>query len=149
MSDKPKDCEHCANVYGTLGCCDTISNHWVYDCENGMEQYRLQHQRNKGMSDYIKREDAIQTMAVAFNNRLKDYACNAIASIPAADVEPIRHGEWVPCTKQGLVLTELMRKESERWYGFKCNKCGYIYKGNALTESQYCQNCGAKMDGGK
>ena len=31
---EPKhDCEHCSKTYGTLGCCDTINNKWVYACE--------------------------------------------------------------------------------------------------------------------
>lgn len=64
---------------------------------------------------------------------------------PLRDVEPVRHGKWLPCTKQGLILTELERRKGQKWYGFKCNKCGHIYKGNALRECPYCQNCGAKM----
>lgn len=33
------DCNHCIHTYGTLGCCDMVSNKWVYDCDYGMEQY--------------------------------------------------------------------------------------------------------------
>lgn len=33
------DCTKCTHVYGTLGCCTTVSNEWVYDCDNGMAQY--------------------------------------------------------------------------------------------------------------
>ena len=54
-------------------------------------------------------------------------------------------GEWIACTKEGLPLTELGRKERQKWYGYKCPKCNFIYKGNALTESPFCQNCGEKM----
>ena len=56
-------------------------------------------------------------------------------------------GEWIPCTKRGLPLTELGRRERQEWYGYKCSKCNFIYKGNALTESPFCQNCGADMKG--
>lgn len=58
-----------------------------------------------------------------------------------------KEGEWIPCTKEGLPLTELGRKEKQKWYGYKCSKCNFIYKGNALTESPFCQNCGKKMKG--
>lgn len=34
------DCSKCIYTYGTLGCCTTVSNEWVYDCEHGMEQYK-------------------------------------------------------------------------------------------------------------
>ena len=34
------DCSKCIHTYGTLGCCTTVSNEWVYDCEHGMEQYK-------------------------------------------------------------------------------------------------------------
>ena len=61
--------------------------------------------------------------------------------------QPSMVGEWIPCTKEGLPLTELGRKERQKWYGYKCSKCNFIYKGNAITESPFCQNCGAKEKG--
>jgi hypothetical protein len=36
-----KDCEHCSKIYGTLGCCDTVSNKWVYSCKEGQREYLL------------------------------------------------------------------------------------------------------------
>lgn len=55
-------------------------------------------------------------------------------------------GKWVECTKSGMPLTEYGRMMGEKWYGFKCSQCNFIYKGNALIESPYCQKCGAKME---
>lgn len=61
--------------------------------------------------------------------------------------KPRPHGEWWPCTKEGLPLTDLQcRCEPKKWYGFKCSHCTFIYKGNALTQSPYCQKCGAIME---
>lgn len=37
-----KDCEHCSKTYGTLGCCDTVSNEWVYSCKEGHDEYEYQ-----------------------------------------------------------------------------------------------------------
>ena len=55
-------------------------------------------------------------------------------------------GEWIPCIKNGLIITELTRKEDVgRWYGYKCSKCNYIHKGDALIKYNYCPNCGTKM----
>lgn len=56
-----------------------------------------------------------------------------------------QQGEWIECTKSGMPLTEYGRMTGEKWYGFKCSRCKYIYKGNALIESPYCQKCGADM----
>ncbi len=33
------DCEHCSKTYGTLGCCDFVSNEPVYSCKEGHEEY--------------------------------------------------------------------------------------------------------------
>lgn len=35
------DCAKCIHIYGTLGCCSTVNNEWVYDCDNGMAQYKI------------------------------------------------------------------------------------------------------------
>ncbi len=66
---------------------------------------------------------------------------------PTIEAVSVVHGEWTPCTKDGLALTELMRREGRKWYGYKCSNCNFIYKGNALLEFNFCPNCGAKMDG--
>ena len=51
--------------------------------------------------------------------------------LPAADVAPVRHGHWIECN-YGLT--------------FECSECKYPTEYN-LTD--YCPNCGAKMDGDK
>ena len=56
-------------------------------------------------------------------------------------------GRWIPCTKNGLPLSEMAYREGQKWYGYKCSNCNFIYKGNALTESPYCKKCGARMEG--
>ncbi len=37
------DCEHCNRTYGTLGCCSTVSNKWIYSCEEGQREYEEIH----------------------------------------------------------------------------------------------------------
>lgn len=54
-------------------------------------------------------------------------------------------GKWIECTKSGMPLTEYGRRTGEKWYGFKCSQCNFIYKGNALIDSPFCQKCGADM----
>lgn len=40
---KQRDCKHCSRTYGTLGCCSTVSNKWVYSCEEGHREYEEIH----------------------------------------------------------------------------------------------------------
>lgn len=67
----------------------------------------------------------------------------------ATEWEERKRGEWLPCTKEGITLSEQMRKDGARWYGYKCSNCNFIYKGNALRECDYCQRCGVDMRGGE
>lgn len=54
-----------------------------------------------------------------------------IEDAPAADVAPVRHGRWL-----------CVDTDTEQF--FLCNRC----KKKEYWESNYCPNCGAKMDGG-
>lgn len=61
---------------------------------------------------------------------------------PAADVEPVRHGEWTGiegdiCSECGASLAEIMDADSYFAIGFNPN------------DLVACPFCGAKMDGGK
>ena len=56
-----------------------------------------------------------------------------IDSVPAADVEPVRHGRWIP--------HETIDGFSN---GVQCSVCGeWFYK---YFTYNYCPDCGAKMD---
>ena len=80
------------------------------------------------MTEYIEREalrdalydaDAITMSGVKILNQF-----------PAADVAPVRHGRWL-----------CVDTDTEQF--FLCNRC----KKREYWESNYCPNCGAKMDG--
>lgn len=67
---------------------------------------------------------------------------------PTADVEPIRHGRWKWLTQKeaepyapfGMVFS------AENWICSECNN----YKTFGIgMQPKYCDNCGAKMDGGE
>ena len=84
--------------------------------------------------DYIKRSDAIAKLSeLPFLDEELDipYAEEVIMKIPAADVEPVRHGRWIEYKHEGQMAQY-------------CSECGsdpgviYIYK--------RCPECGAKMD---
>lgn len=92
------------------------------------------------MKEYIKREDAINLLWL-----FADESCASVVSdfesLPAADVEEVRHGRWI---------------EDERTYpgpGLKnnlCSVCGEIAGSwkEGLEPGRkwaYCPNCGARM----
>lgn len=97
------------------------------------------------MSEYIKRQDAYDAVLFAMcGTGYQSDATWAIDCVPAADVAPVEHGEWLNtdgdytsaacsiCKTEYEVATE---EEAEKglWDAFMCSY-------------RYCPNCGAKMD---
>ena len=83
--------------------------------------------------DYMKRTDRY------FNVKFD------IESFPNADVAPVRHGRWIPlteCANEGVYCSICKKKVWKSDYA-QCSK-----KSRNKLESNYCPNCGAKMDGG-
>ena len=75
--------------------------------------------------------------------KVQAVAVEDIQNMPAADVAPVRHGNWV-CNK-GLVQCNIC--------GFGLFPDGYFFENGECTHSNeqdyrfsYCPNCGAKMD---
>ena len=106
------------------------------------------------MSDYISRAAAVAAI-VAIRDELTEkkaygweweynglnYAIQALP-LPAADVEPVRHGEWIG-SGDGYWDGELIY---DMW---DCSVCGYRADSDEKPYwYAYCPNCGAKMNGG-
>lgn len=105
------------------------------------------------MSDYISREAAIEAVCRRCKYAFpEDEPCGdcpakaAILAVPAADVEPVRHGKWN------------IRVSDERTLCLECSVCGrkvdnfnlhrlliFGEYGEACRRHPYC-HCGAKMD---
>lgn len=88
------------------------------------------------MDDYISRE-AARDLMYHKQDALTEYDLN---SIPAADVEPVRHGEWGRIDDDWDSLST-----------FQCSVCGEewcfeIDEDLPSLNYNYCPNCGAKMD---
>lgn len=65
----------------------------------------------------------------------------SLQSIPAADVAPVVHGEWI-----------YKPLDKFRKYQVKCSNCDMVFIGNydaydEPSDFNYCPNCGARMDG--
>ncbi len=99
------------------------------------------------MSDCISREAAIKELLDTYEREFPtaDGAFDLFAvrimprvlrNIPAADVEPVRMGQWERCFED-------WRQQIE---GDKCSACGFEYYGTGIRRFHYCPNCGAKMD---
>lgn len=95
------------------------------------------------MAEYIKREAAVKavekyglTNGVVWGRHTGLAICIAseIADIPAADVAPVVHGRWVTHYQSGTPVAE----------GYVSTCCDMWNN----RKSDYCPNCGAKMDGG-
>ena len=82
------------------------------------------------MAEYIEREAAIATiMSEPPDAHYPHWYADKRKAIPAEDVNPVRHGRWL------YVVTD-----AEQF--FLCNRC----KKKEYWESDFCPNCGAKMD---
>ena len=105
------------------------------------------------MSDYISREalkEAFENADADECERFPDGYCDwgfgrqniqdVIASVPAADVEPVRHGEWLRTDDDWSSLVTI-----------QCSVCGgewcfEIDEDVQLLGYNYCPGCGCKMD---
>lgn len=93
------------------------------------------------MAEYIEREAVEKFIEDGLNNQdvAKRFGHDAIEIMaevhymPAADVAPVSHEQWVCVHKIDPIS------------GYRCSKCRRRV-GFDLTP--YCPNCGAKMDGG-
>lgn len=96
--------------------------------------------------DYIKRSDANKALyewCTIPVNRSKS-CFKIINDIPAADVEPIRHAQWIP----GKEIARTMLGNDTlavEYSDFHCSSCKRRYKEYVLIY-RYCPNCGAKMN---
>ena len=70
-----------------------------------------------------------------------------ILDLPTADVEPVRHGKWIPHEVEQVMESNFNPYyiiETFKPVNYRCSLCGRVEE----LQEPYC-NCGAKMDGGK
>lgn len=92
------------------------------------------------MAEYIEREAAIKELMNDAPEQVgysREDAADCIRYMNAVDVAPVRYGHWIDKGEYGV-----------------CTECGgrsgTQYDGVEPTPlmTQFCPNCGAKMDGG-
>lgn len=110
------------------------------------------------MDDYISRQEAIKSLLELTTFKTKRELVERIESsiadengwiggvaecmdeiedLPSADVQPVRHGHWI---HDGLDIPH-----GVDW--MHCSECGKRDKYCPAAMTNYCPNCGAKMDG--
>lgn len=101
------------------------------------------------MSEYIDRESLINHL----NQSAVEYYSRAVERVielePAADVAPVRRGHWIPIYASELTGWNPEFAGCDPIAGYKCSRCGNeaIFNCNdVFVLSNYCPNCGAKMD---
>lgn len=98
------------------------------------------------MAEYIAREAVIDRLKRnldacnpdSFSELCYRDAIETVKRFPAADVATVVHGRWI-----------LEREPNGKPYCFHCSVCDSDYHCiGIVVASDYCPNCGAKMDGG-
>lgn len=106
------------------------------------------------MSDYISREAAVKIAqkyglvngsALGRHTGLADCIAIKIEGLPAADVEPVRHGRWECYTHSFYCGNDK--------YGDPVFRDGVVYycsnpkcRRKTVIKENFCPSCGAKMD---
>lgn len=97
------------------------------------------------MTEYITKADVIAKLDRFARDPYHDThyiraeAVSAIGRMEAADVQEVRHGQWMPVEDVYMDTC------------FKCSECGlefYLADGGTPKENEYnyCPNCGAKNE---
>ena len=96
------------------------------------------------MARYTNYDDLLKKWHdLGFDEISKIHKVNAfnhfIKTLPTADVEEVKHGEW----KMEYHETRSTRGRLIRNKTFTCSNCN---RRNGRITTNYCSNCGAKMD---
>lgn len=106
------------------------------------------------MAEYIDRDELMQKMLAKlrdwrqgqtdFNSFVAGYAqgCIDVENAPTADVAEVKHGEW---------KDDCVAFYEGATNGYTCSSCGNFVSEETFDlidfDSDFCGNCGAKMDG--
>ena len=93
------------------------------------------------MAEYIERSAAIKAAKHAWAKGLEP--SQYIEALPAADVATVVHGRWISWEEAGNFVPSPDRHERS-----VCHDAAQVLVNGFELLSDYCPNCGAKMDGG-
>lgn len=91
------------------------------------------------MEEYIKRETAVGAiLGEPTDAHYPGWYASILKGLPSADVAPVVHGRWIE-SKEHFYL----QNGCKEWTNFYCSECDA--PNNSPTN--YCPNCGARMEG--
>lgn len=96
------------------------------------------------MAEYIDKQKLIDILEARADMAIPDYKpvllniAKFVQLLPAAEVEPVRHGYWIDCVDD--YACDYIR----------CSACGAEYASwlDECTHTNFCPECGADMRGG-
>ena len=91
------------------------------------------------MAEYINRAELISNLKEFANEQLTPLIESLIKKQPTADVVEVRHGKWLTWEEQ-FPDRKPTKKNN---LGVFCNNC----HSHADNMTDFCPNCGARMDG--
>lgn len=96
------------------------------------------------MTEYVEKEEAIKAIANDLPEQVRysrEDAGDCIRYMDAADVAPVRHGRWI-------IHQAFEGKRHNCNECIECSECNTWFGHDCYAKTNYCPNCGAKMDGG-
>ena len=90
------------------------------------------------MDEYIKRDDAKNAVHGHWLDSSR--TLGAIMDIPAADVAPVVHGRWIEYKYETVSVARGRKIHNTK------NHCSVCHESNGRKKTNFCPNCGAKMD---
>jgi hypothetical protein len=97
------------------------------------------------MDEYIKRATVTNHLDACMDTIWKPEIVALkcfVEGIPAADVAPVRHGRWITWEEAGNDIPSPHRHECS-----VCHDAAQVLVNGVELLSDYCPNCGARMDG--
>lgn len=123
-----------------------------------MAEYLSEEDMNTG--EYISRDEALKAMQYCCENcdNYNGAMCRAcdnademdiISDIPAADVQPVKHGYWIKQPEKFQIPEEVINSN----YLYSCSCCNasdlHSERANNDGEVKFCWRCGTRMDESK
>lgn len=102
------------------------------------------------MAEYIKREALVHRLKNPYLFNITPRIFEVISEIPAANVAPVVHGLWMPVHESEMTGWDPAVAGRDPIGGYICSVCKEeaVYDCNdEFVLSDYCPNCGARMDG--
>lgn len=114
------------------------------------------------MNEYIEKPDMQYILHIKCDKnvekRLIDFCLESVADVfedtgLTADVQPVKHGRWIETHISFCNLIPEDKKEERHSFFMAEMQCSCCKKYNTVTfalslnKSNFCPNCGARMDG--